>query len=203
MNRLQRAATVARDQTRRGRRRQGFIRQFVQHPVDETAQDTLGNAFRRRINRCDPAKMNRDLVVRLHDLEFGVIQANTFAAQPGFPKDHQLLPGGDHFLDVVQIEPAADQRLAQGIGIGLLQSDFEDFLPAAKSPELRIDHFAAKADRRFAFLAREPGEFLPVFITPRVMGQQILHGLDAQSAQSRRPRTRDPFKFLKRLGNFH
>jgi len=40
---------------------------------------------------------------RLDHLELGMIHANPAPAQPRLAEDNELLAGGDHFLDVMQI----------------------------------------------------------------------------------------------------
>jgi hypothetical protein len=54
-------------------------RNFGQQPVNHAAQDALRKTFRRRVDRRDPAKMDRDLLVILNHLELRVIHANSFS----------------------------------------------------------------------------------------------------------------------------
>src|SRR5207248_11300785 len=124
--------------------------------MNEAAQQSLRNALRGRVNGRNTAKMNRDFFVRFDHFELWMVDADTLTAQARFSENHQLLSGRDHLLHIVQIEPAAHQRLAQGIGVWLLQGDFKYLFPAAESADLRIDHFAAQTNRRFALFAREP-----------------------------------------------
>src|ERR1051326_4707874 len=130
-----------------------------------------------------------------------MIHANAFAANPRFAEDDQLLTGGDHFLDVMQIEPAAEERLAQRVGIRLLQGCLENFLPATEATNRGFNHFAAQAHRHIAFLAREAWKLVAIFVPPRVMGQQIFDCLDCETAKPEQLGPRDPIEFLQRLGD--
>ena len=89
----------------------------MQHSINDAAQNTLRNAFRRRINRSDASEMDGRFVVGFDHLKFRMIEANALAPQTGLAEDDQLLSGRDHLLHVMQIEPATDQRLAQGVGV--------------------------------------------------------------------------------------
>ena len=100
-----------------------------------------------------------------------MLHADALPAEARFAEDNQPLSGHDHFLDVMQVEPAADKRLAEGVRFAFLQRDFEDLLPTPKALELRLDHFAAEANRLLALLAREAGELAPVLVPPRIVLQ--------------------------------
>src|ERR1700693_2319146 len=94
--------------------------ELLEKSINDAAQHPLRKTFGRRINRGDPAKMDRLLLVVLDQLELGMIHANALPAQSRFAENDELLSGLDHFLDVMQIEPATDERLAQGVRIRLL-----------------------------------------------------------------------------------
>src|SRR4051794_22046814 len=97
--------------------------------------------------------MNRSLgFIIINDFELRMIHAHPFAAQTRFAEHDQLLASGDHLLDVMEIEPSADQRLAQRGGVTLLEGRFENLLPTAKASYLSFDDFAAKTHRRVALV---------------------------------------------------
>ena len=87
--------------------------------------------------------MDRHLLIVLDHFEFRMIHAKPFAAQPRFAKNDQPLTGRDHFLHVMQIEPAADERLAERVRVRFLQCRFENLFPAAEAAQRRLDHLAA------------------------------------------------------------
>src|SRR5581483_10219576 len=148
--------------------------------------------------------MNRSLlVIRLDDLEFRMIETESLAPETRLPENDQTLPGGDHFLNVMKIEPAKGQRLTEGGCLRLFQGHFENFFPTAKTPHLCLDHFSAEADGLVAFLARKIRKLLPVLVASRIMGQKILDPLNAKAPQSRDPRLGDPLQFDERLGDIH
>src|SRR5438094_839402 len=128
-----------------------------------------------------------------------MIHANPLPTQTRFAKDNETLPGRDHLLHVMQVEPAACERLAQRVGARLLQRGFKDFLPSAKSAHGGFDDLAAKANCNVALLARKMGKLMPIFVTAWEMREQIFHPLDAETAQREKFRLRDPIKLLQRL----
>src|SRR5438552_6453625 len=132
-----------------------------------------------------------------------MIHANAVASQPRFAKNDQALTRGDHFLHVMQIEPAADERLAERIRIRLVPWRFENLFPAATPAQRSLDHLAAQTDRRVAFLARKFRKLLPIFVPSRIMREQIFHCLEAEPAQREQARARDPIEFSQRLRDFH
>src|ERR1700730_1794115 len=147
--------------------------------------------------------MDRYLLVVLDHLELRVIHANALAAQARFSEYDQLLSGRDHFLHVMQVEPAQRERLAQCIRIRFFQRRFEDFFPTAETPQLRFDHLAAKANWGIAFLAREMRKLMSIFVTPRKMRQQIFHRLNPEPPQRQQLRARDPIKLQEWLRDLH
>ena len=113
--------------------------------------------------------MDRDLLVVFDDLELRMLHAEPVLAQAWLTENHQPLAGRDHFLDVMQVEPAQHQRLAERVRIRFFQGRFKDFFPPAESNQPCLDDFAADQDWRLAFLTRESSEMRPVFVTPRIM----------------------------------
>jgi hypothetical protein len=114
-----------------------------------------------------------------------MLHTKTLPAQPRFAEDDQPLPGRNHLLDVMHIEPAQHQRLAQRVRVRLLERGLENFLPAAKAKQPCLRNFSAEQDRRIAFVVGELGEPGAVFVATRVMAQQILYGFDLEPLQRR------------------
>ena len=50
--------------------------------------------------------MDRNLLVILDDLELRVIHADSLSTQTRFAKYDNTLPGRDHLLHIMQVEPA-------------------------------------------------------------------------------------------------
>src|SRR6202011_4900115 len=117
--------------------------ELSQQPVNDAAQHALREPLRGGINGRDSPQVDRLLLVALDHFKLGMIHANAFAAKLRLAKNDQLLAGGDHFLDVMQIEPATDQRLAQRVHVWFLHRRLEDFFPTAKSPQRSFEYFAA------------------------------------------------------------
>ncbi len=79
--------------------------------------------------------MDRCVLVVLNYFELGMIHANATPAKPRLAEHDELLTGGNHFLDVMQIEPATDEGLTERVRIQFLQCRFENLFPATKTPE--------------------------------------------------------------------
>src|SRR5260370_15595681 len=94
--------------------------ELLKKSINDAAQHSLRETLGSRIDRCNPAKMDRFLFVVFDHFELGMIHANTRPAQSRLAKNDELLAGGDHFLDIMQIEPATDERLAQRVRIRFL-----------------------------------------------------------------------------------
>src|SRR5215204_3290456 len=88
---------------------------LVQDTIDDAAQNALRKTFSRRINRRDSPKMDRYLFIILDHLKLRMIHANSCPAQTWPAENNNALTRSDHFLHVVQIEPAAHERLTQRI----------------------------------------------------------------------------------------
>src|SRR5580698_10309257 len=126
-----------------------------------------------------------------------MVHANSLAAKLRLPKDDELLAGGDHFLDVMQIEPATDQRLAQRVRVCLLQRGLKDFLPAAKPPKRSFNDLPGQTNRLVTFLARKARKLMSIFVAPWIVSQQIFRRRDAKSPQRQDFRARNPIKFFE------
>ena len=98
-----------------------------------------------------------------------MIHANSFSTQTRPAENNDTLTRGDHFLHVMQIEPAACERLTQRIRLRFLQRRLKNFLPAAKPAQRRFDHFPAETDGSVGFFPRKLWELGPVLMTPREM----------------------------------
>ena len=113
--------------------------------------------------------MDRYLFIVLDHLKLRMIHANSFSTQTRSAENNDALTRGDHFLHVMQIEPATYERLTQRIRLRFLQRRFKDFLPAAKPAHRRFDHLPAETDGSVGFFPRKLCELSPILMTPREM----------------------------------
>ena len=111
-----------------------------------------------------------------------MIHANPFSAQSRLAKNNNALARSDHFLHVMQVEPPAHERFAQGIWQRFLQCRFKDFFPPAESAQRSFDHFATETNGNITFFARELRELGAILMTPRKMGQQVFHGFNSEAS---------------------
>jgi hypothetical protein len=162
---------------------------------NQCAQDALRETFGRRINRRDTPEMYRHLGIVFDHFELGMFHAKTIAPQARLTEDDQALPGENHLLHVMQIEPAQDQGLAERVGVALLQRSFEDLSSAPKTKKACLHHLSTQADGLFGFLSRETSKFPAIFMSARVVSEDVAHGLETESAKLRFPRLRNPFDF--------
>src|SRR4051794_2375047 len=114
-----------------------------------------------------------------------MLHAHPIFAEARLAENDEALSGRDHFLDVMQIEPAQDERLAERIRIRFFQRRLEDLFPTAEPDQARLDYFAADQNWGIAFLSRKRGEMGSVFIAPRIMSEQILDSFDLEPPQGR------------------
>ena len=142
MNRADRFAAISIFQVLRQQRLNRLGIKLLKKPINHAAQRTLRKTFGRRIDRRDPAEMDRSLLVVLNHFELGMIHANPLPAQSRLAENDELLAGSDHFLDVMQIEPATDQRLTERVCVQFLQCRLENLFPTTETPKRRLDHFA-------------------------------------------------------------
>src|SRR5882762_11825224 len=136
--------------------------------------------------------MDRYFLIILDDLELRVIHANPFSAQTRLSKNNQALPGHNHFLHVMQVEPSADHRLTESICLRLLERGLKNFFPSAKTTHRSFDYLAAKTNRNVAFLARKTRELRAVFMAPWKMSEQIFHRLNLETPQGQEFRPWNP-----------
>src|SRR5215831_8140145 len=169
MYRSNRGQSLAAHQTGRGDRLPSCVWKLVQNTIDDSAQDALRKTFSGGIDRRDTSKMDRYLFIVLDHFEFRMIHTNSFSTETRLAENNDALTSCDHFLDVMQIEPAAHERLTQRIRLRFLQRRFEDFFPAAKPAQRRFDHLSAETDRALGFFPRKLWELGPVLMTPREM----------------------------------
>ncbi len=116
----------------RQQRRDRLRIQILERLKNHLAENTLRQAFGGGIDRRDPAEVNGHLVIVLDHLEFGMLHAEPLSAEARLSENDQALSARNHLLDVVQVEPAQNERLAEGVRIRFFQSRLEDFLPAAE-----------------------------------------------------------------------
>ena len=143
--------------------------------------------------------MNGDFVIVFDHFKLRVLHAKTLPAKARFAENDQPLTGGNHLLDVVQIEPTADQRLTERVRIRFLERGLEDLFPPAKTSQLRLHHFAAKANRLIAFLARKVRKFRPVLVSLRKVREEIIDCFNTESAKRQNFRARNPLDLTERL----
>src|SRR5436309_14404592 len=106
-----------------------------------------------------------------------MIHANPFCAQTRLSKNNQALPGHNHLLHVMQVEPSADQRLTESDCLRFLKRRFKNFLPSAKTTQRSFDYLAAQTNRTVAFLARTMRELGASFVPARTTTEQIFYCL--------------------------
>ena len=131
---------------------------FIQQPINQAAQDPLRKPFCRRINRSDAPEMNRDFVVVFDHLKLRMLHAEPLPTLTRLPENDQPLSGQNHLLNVMKIEPAQNERLAEGVRIVFLQRRLEDLLPRPK----RLNRVLITSPQRqiglIAFFLRKAGE---------------------------------------------
>src|SRR6476659_7384154 len=111
--------------------------------------------------------MDRYLFIVLDHLKLRMIHANSFSTQTRLAENNDALTRGNHFLHVMQIEPATHERLTQRIRLRFLQCRFKDFLPAAKPAHRRLDHLPAETDGSVGFFPRKLWKLGSILMTPR------------------------------------
>src|SRR5260370_26295655 len=120
MNRADRVAAIPIFQVLRQQRLNRLGIKLLKKPINHATQRTLRKTFGRRIDRRDPAEMDRSLLVVLNHFEFGMIHANPLPAQSRLPENDEVRAGSDHVLDVMQLQPATEQRLTERVCVQLL-----------------------------------------------------------------------------------
>ena len=203
MDRTDRLAAIAVFQILRQQWLNGRRVELLKKAINDAAQRALRESFGRRVDWCDPPKMDRPLLVVLDHFELRMIHANARPAQSRLAVDDKLLAGRDHFLHVMQIEPATDQRLTERVCVWFLQRRFENFFPTAETAQRCFNNFAGQTNRHVAFIAREFRKLMSIFMPAREMGQQMFGRGNVKSPQRQNFRARNPIQFFKRLRNFH
>ncbi len=80
MDRLKGEAAIAFHKARGSQGIERLIRKLLQDPINNAAKQPLRNTLGSRINRGDPAKVNRRFsIVRLDDFKLRVIEAQALA----------------------------------------------------------------------------------------------------------------------------
>src|SRR5438132_11964941 len=152
MNRPNRFGAVAVLQVLRQQRFNRCRVEVLEKSINDAAQHPLRKTFGGRIDRRNPAKMDRLLLVVLNHVKFRMIHANSVSPEPRLAEDDELLSSGDHFLDVVQIKPPADERLTERVRVRFLECRLKDLFPASETPERRFDNFSRQTDRNVTIL---------------------------------------------------
>src|SRR5262245_13024509 len=120
MYRSNRVGSLAGRQTARGDRLPSCVWKLLQDTIHDAAQDALRETFSRWIDWRDAPEMDRYLFIVLDYLKLRMIYANSFPTQTRPAENNDALARSDHFLDVMQIEPAAHERLTQRIRLRFL-----------------------------------------------------------------------------------
>src|SRR5260370_21232558 len=81
---------------------------------------------------------------------------------------NQPLPGRNHLLDVMQIKPAAGERLAERVRATFFQHRFKNFA-SAETHQSGLYHPAAQTNRAHSFFPRKPPKFSPTFLPTRLL----------------------------------
>src|SRR4029077_10474379 len=98
-----------------------------------------------------------------------MIHAEPVSAEARLSEDHHFLSSCDHLLDIMQVKPTADQRLAERVCFLFLQRRLKDFFPAAKPAKRRFNHCATQADWDVTFLTRKLGKLISILVSPGKM----------------------------------
>src|SRR4030095_4666480 len=146
MDRTDRVAGVSDVQIFRQQRRDRFGVEFVEQSVNNAAQHALRQTLGRRINRRDPAQVDRFLLVVLDHFELRVVHAKSFAAKLRFAENYELLVRRDLFLDVMQVEPAKNQRLTECVRVWFLKRGLKNSAPA-EATKRGLGYQSGSADR--------------------------------------------------------
>src|SRR5438874_5349376 len=106
-------------------------------------------------------------------------QSQTFAFYS--TEDDEPLSGRDYFLDVMQIEPATGERLAERVRATFFQHGFKNFA-SAETHQSGLCHLAAQTNRAAGFFTRKPTEFSPIFVPAWIVPEQIADGPERKPA---------------------
>ena len=184
-----------------GQRRVEFFQLHApQRVVDQPPQHPLAHALGRRVDRRDAPQVDeRFLLVALaafafEDLELRVIDDHIFSPRLRLAVNHEPLAVCDDFLDVKQVEPAHGQPRRQGMAGRLLNRRLEERLAAGKPLHRGADDQTADAHRLVPRLGREVFKLPAVFVTTRIMPDQIADRAQPQpfaSLRARRPEAGD------------
>ena len=145
---------------------------FGDRAVDQDAQQARGHAVAGRVDRRDPVEVDRAFRVILDDLEVGMFHHDLIVPQAGFSKEDDPLAAGDHLLHPRHVIPAAEQRLAENVGILLLDPRLKN-PPWPEPPVGRLFDFAKKANRNLRRPVGETVEQPPVLVAIREMVQEV------------------------------
>src|SRR5947207_8483083 len=125
--------------------------------------------------------MNQNLFVVFDYLKFWMIDEQTRAFALDATEHNQPLPGRNHLLDVMQIKPAAGERLAERVRATFLQHRFKDFAPA-ETHQSRLCYLAAQTNRDDGLFTRNSAKLQPILVPSSILREQIADGLDRHPA---------------------
>src|SRR5207248_2535264 len=140
--------------------------------------------------------MNQNLFVVFDYLKLWMIDEQTRAFALDATEHNQPLPGRNHLLDVMQIKPAAGERLAERMRATFLQHRLKNFA-SAEAHQSRLDDIAAQTNRDDGLFTRKSAKLPPIFVPPRIMREQIADGLEREPAQRENARPWNPAQFFQ------
>src|ERR1700730_6490414 len=162
-------------------------------------QGPLLKTFCQRVNRRDPAHMDLFFAtIPFENLEFGMIEINAIPYFLGPSIDDDFLPRRQHLLNVEKVKPAADNPPSQRHAYFLERS--LDDLASTEKPAGNSLNKSPQTNCFFGCASREPLKLSPIFVSPRIVLQQIAPGNDLQpSKQPYEFRIGNPWKRVERL----
>src|SRR5882724_3016254 len=125
-----------------------------------------------------------------------MIDEQTRALALDATEHNQPLPGRNHLLDVMQIKPAAGERLAECVRTTFLQHCLKNFA-AAKTHNSRLCDLAAQTNRDDGFFTRKSAKLPPIFVPTWIMREQIADGLEREATQREDAGPRNPAQFFQ------
>src|ERR1700737_917048 len=110
----------------------------------------------------------------LDHFKLRMVHAKALAAQLRLPENDQLLAGRDHFLHVMQIEPAQGERLTQRVRVWFPKCRLKNLFPAAEAKYSRFGYLSAQTDGSVALFARNFWKLMSGFGAPGKGGEKTL-----------------------------
>jgi hypothetical protein len=154
----------------------------LEEVIDGGAEHALGDAFCETVDGGDAVDVDGD-VFAFDDFEFGVVDVEFAGAFFWSPEDDEAMAGGDHLLDVIDVEPTADEAGAEGGGEVFLEGDLDHGAAAAKALDGDAEDGAAEADGLLGLCVGEVVEGAAVFVALGIMSEEVFYGGDAEALE--------------------